>query len=183
MKDLRLDQKNQYAVIPSTSEMKTPGQFRFWNGTTGNPERSAQRKDNTTGQSEHKPFQASWVKAEAASPVSSAQPKIPKPRVADHLLTGVEPTTMKSSWLKPQTCTPRTFLMFTDEGLPVLGCSRMAYRGLAVAGPAPSLDVDTVSRDGERLAINNLPNRFARTPETPLIHRRKDEPRNRWKAG
>ena len=55
--------------------------------------------------------------------------------------------------------------MFTDEGRSDLD-AHDAYRLQSLAGTY--LDVYTVSRDGERLAINNLPNRFARTLEIPL---------------
>jgi len=140
------------------------GQFRFWNGTTGTLN-DPLNQDNTTGSGIIMPFQAFWVKAEAASPVLSVN--------QNAKTTGGQTTFYRQLTnhdeielvFETSDLHARTFLMFTDEGRSDLD-AHDAYRLQSLAGTY--LDVYTVSRDGERLAINNLPNRFARTLEIPL---------------
>lgn len=55
--------------------------------------------------------------------------------------------------------------MFSEDGRSGLD-SRDAYRLKSLSNTF--LDVYTINRDGERLAINNLPARFSRTLEIPL---------------
>ena len=142
---------------------ETTGQFRFWNGTTGTLN-DPLNEDNTSGSGIIMPFQGFWVKAEDTNPQLTVTPQARTIGAATFYRSFRQHEEIELVF-EMADLSARTFVMFSEDGRSGID-SKDAYRLQSLA--TTYLDVYTINRDGDRLAINNLPSRFARTLEIPL---------------
>lgn len=142
---------------------ETTGQFRFWNGTTGTLN-DPLNEDNSSGSGIIMPFQGFWVKAEDTNPQLTVTSQARTIGAATFYRSFRQHEEIELVF-EMADLSARTFVMFSEDGRSGID-SKDAYRLQSLA--TTYLDVYTINRDGDRLAINNLPSRFARTLEIPL---------------
>ena len=140
----------------------TSNQYRTWNGTTG----------DLPSQGKIAPFQGFWIKANNEDPDLIVDEDA---KTTGGIFVGKATSAsqqndppMLSLVLANDSKSVTTHFMFTEYAR--LGKDRSdGYRLLPLPGIGDYLELSTVTESGEKFAINNLPRRFGRPIEIPLV--------------
>ncbi|MFA5667820.1 MAG: T9SS type A sorting domain-containing protein [Balneolaceae bacterium] len=135
-------------------------QYKTWNGTTGD-----------LGNGLISPFQGFWVKANAASPSLIVQEDAKTTGgvfVGKAMASENDSKPSFSLTLSDDDNTAATHFMFSEEGKN--GKDRKdAFRLVPLPDIHSYLDLASITQDGDRLSINNLPRKFGIPIEVPLF--------------
>jgi hypothetical protein len=135
----------------------TSNEYKTWNGTTG-----------SHGNGKIAPFQGFWVKANAGSPqleVNESAKTTGGTFVGKQQMPTAHPTF--SIQVSDGNRRSSVHFMFSDDAK-IGKDANDAYRLLPLPGIGNYLEIYTVTDDGEKFAINNLPRAFGRPIEIPV---------------